>query len=133
MTHEFFEFLETWLLIYVDNMLVHTLTRRAHLEALRTLFERCKCIHIHIRKEKCSFLQQSIKTMGFVVEHNVIKPDPVKIDMLTKARAPASVQELQSFLGLVQFYRNMLPHLAHVAYPCTLLLLRITTFNGPTN
>ena len=55
--------------------------------------------------------------MGFVVEHNVIKPDPVKIDMLTKARAPASVQELQSFLGLVQFYRNMLPHLAHVAYP----------------
>ena len=114
---EFFEFLETWLLIYVDNMLVHTLTRRAHLEALRTLFERCKRINIHIRKEKCSFLQQSIKTMGFVVEHNVIKPDPVKIDMLTKARAPASVQELQSFLGLVQFYRNMLPHLAHVAYP----------------
>ena len=64
MTHEFFEFLETWLLIYVDNMLVHTLTRRAHLEALRTLFERCKRINIHIRKEKCSFLQQSIKTMG---------------------------------------------------------------------
>ena len=54
MTHEFFEFLETWLLIYiyVDNMLVHTLTRRAHLEALRTLFERCKRINIHIRKEK---------------------------------------------------------------------------------
>ena len=98
MTHEFFEFLETWLLIYVDNMLVHTLTRRAHLEALRTLFERCKRINIHIRKEKCSFLQQSIKTMGFVVEHNVIKPDPVKIDMLTKARAPASVQELQPLL-----------------------------------
>ena len=97
MTHEFFEFLETWLLIYVDNMLVHTLTRRAHLEALRTLFERCKRINIHIRKEKCSFLQQSIKTMGFVVEHNVIKPDPVKVDMITKARTPTTVHQLQSF------------------------------------
>jgi hypothetical protein len=27
------------------------------------------------------------------------------------------MEELQSFLGLTQFYRNMPPHLAHVAYP----------------
>jgi hypothetical protein len=53
--------------------------------------------------------------MGFVIEHGKIRPDPVKIDMLQRARPP--VEELQSFLGLAQFYRNMLPHLAHVAYP----------------
>ena len=55
--------------------------------------------------------------MGFVVEHNVLKPDPQKVDMISKARAPENVQELQSFLGLTQFYKNMLPHLAHVAHP----------------
>ena len=60
---------------------------------------------------------QPIKILGFVVDHNVVKPDPVKIDMLTKARAPSLVQELHSFWGLVQFYRNMLPPLAPVAYP----------------
>ena len=117
LTNEFFEFLEIWMLIYVDNMLIHTQTRKAHLEALRVVFQRCASINIHIRKDKCSFLQQSIKTMGFVVEHNVIKPDPTKIDMLQKARPPDSIEELQSFLGLVQFYRNILPHLAHLAYP----------------
>jgi hypothetical protein len=117
LTTEFFEFLETWMLIYVDNILIHTVTRAAHLKAIKTVFQKCKDINLHIRKEKCSFLKQSIKTMGYVVEHNVIKPDPSKIDMLQKARPPATVQELQSFLGLVQFYRNMLPHLAYVAYP----------------
>jgi hypothetical protein len=117
LTKEFHEFLELWMLIYVDNMLIHTDTRSQHLGALRKVFEKCAQINLHIRKEKCSFMTTSIKTMGFLVEHNVIKPDPAKIDMLKKARPPQSVQELQSFLGLTQFYRNMLPHLAHVAYP----------------
>ena len=134
MTHKFFEFLETWLLIYVDNMLVHTLTRRAHLEALRTLFERCKRINIHTRKEKCSFLQQSIKTMGFVVEHNVIKPDPVKIDMLKQKRErPHQYRHCSLFWVLFSFIEtcNHTWHMFLILF--TLLLLGITTFNGPTN
>jgi RNase H-like domain found in reverse transcriptase len=98
-------------------MLIHTSTRAAHIEAVRQVFEKCSQVNLHIRKEKCAFLQTSIKTMGFLVEHGVIKPDPSKVDMLQKARPPKNVEELQSFLGLTQFYRNMLPHLAHVAYP----------------
>ena len=60
MTHKFFEFLETWLLLYVDNMLVITLTRRAHLEALRNCLRDANELTF---TQKCSFLWQSIKTM----------------------------------------------------------------------
>jgi transposase InsO family protein len=117
LTKEFFDFLDIWMLIYVDNMLIHTSTKREHLQALKLVFQRCSVVNLHVRKEKCSFMKTSIKTMGFVVEHNVIRPDPSKIDMLQKAQPPTNVEQLQSFLGLTQFYRNMLPHLAHVAYP----------------
>ena len=42
MSYEFFDFLETWLLKYIDNLLVHTATRLDHIHALDTLFDRCK-------------------------------------------------------------------------------------------
>jgi hypothetical protein len=55
--------------------------------------------------------------MGFIVEYLSIKPDPTKVDMLNKAKQPKSVKDLQAFLGLLQFYKGMLPHLAHTAHP----------------
>ena len=57
----------------------------------------------------------------------VIKPDHLKVDMLLKALEPTTVEELQAFLGLIQFYKGMLPHLAHAAHP----LYAATTENLP--
>jgi hypothetical protein len=65
--------------------------------------------------------------MGYVVQHLCIQPDPNKVDMLTRAKQPETIQDLQSFLGLLQFYKGMLPHLAHTAHP----LYAATTANLP--
>ena len=59
---------------------------------------------------------ESIRSMGFVVEQGKVKPDPLKIDMLLNTPEPQSVADLRAYLGLLQFYREMLPHLAHTAH-----------------
>ena len=127
LSREFFEFLEVWLLIYIDNLLIYTNTWQEHLQSLKTLFQKIRYLNIKLRIEKCAFLQTVIKTMGYVVQHLCIQPDPNKIDMLNKAKQPETVQDLQSFLGLLQFYKGMLPHLAHTAHP----LYAATTANLP--
>ena len=127
LSREFFEFLEIWLLIYIDNLLVYTNSWQEHLQSLRTLFGRCRALNIKLRIEKCAFLKTIIKTMGYVVQHLSIQPDPNKVDMLCKTKQPESVQDLQSFLGLLQFYKGMLPHLAHSAH----CLYAATTANLP--
>jgi hypothetical protein len=116
MTLEFMEFLENWLMIYVDNMQIKTNTRQEHLVALEQLFLRMRNLNIKCRKEKCIFMVQSIRTMGFLVQFGLIKPDPQKIDMLRRMPEPTTKQQLKAYLGLLQFYRDMLPHLAHTAY-----------------
>ena len=116
MTLEFMEFLENWLMIYVDNMQLKTDTKEEHLVALQQLFLRMRKLNIKCRKEKCIFMVDSIRTMGFVVQHGVIKPDPQKLDMLKKMPEPSTKQQLKAYLGLLQFYRDMLPHLAHTAF-----------------
>ena len=54
--------------------------------------------------------------MGFEVREGEIRPDSYKIDMLRKPMPPKTKAELKAYLGLLQFYRGMLPHLAHTAH-----------------
>jgi hypothetical protein len=51
MTLEFMEFLENWLMTYVDNMQIKTNTRQEHLVALEQLFLRMRNLNIKCRKE----------------------------------------------------------------------------------
>ena len=84
MSLELLEFLEKWLMIYVDNFLCSTITRSEHLVALRQLFQRLRTLNVKCRREKCQFMVQSIRTMDFEVSNGIIKTDPHKIDMLRK-------------------------------------------------
>ena len=61
-------------------------------------------------------LQEELRTLGFVIKHGEIRPDPVKIQMLQNAPVPSNRKELRGFLGLLQFYRDMLPHLAFTCH-----------------
>ena len=54
-----------------------------------------------------------MRTLDFIVSHGKIEPDPTKIDILKKTPVPKTQKDLKRFLGLLQFYRHMLPHLAH--------------------
>ena len=118
MSLELLEFLEKWLMIYVDNFLLSTITKTEHLIALEQLFQRLRKLNIKGRREKCQFIVDTIRTMGFEVREGEIRPDSYKIDMLRKTMPPKTKAELKPYLdlGLLQFYRGMLPHLAHTAH-----------------
>ena len=109
-------YLDKILLIYIDNFIIHTKTEAEHLEALDKILLKCREANLHLRLEKCVFMVKEIRTLGYVISNGIIRPDPVKIQMLQNAPVPKSVRELRGFLGLLQFYRDMLPHLAHTAH-----------------
>jgi hypothetical protein len=64
------------------------MSKRGHLIHLREVFSLCKEANLHLRLEKCTFMVEEIKTLGFIISNGVIRPDPVKIDMLLKAPPP---------------------------------------------
>ena len=85
--------------------------KKEHLTRLKKTLTICRESNLHIRREKCSFLQTKIQTLGFVVSHNLIEPDPTKIDMLLKASMPHDQTSLRAFLSLLQYFTKMLVHL----------------------
>ena len=58
----------------------------------------------------------TINTLGFLVSHDLLQPDPVKIDMLMQAATPHDKTSLRAFLSLLQYFRKMLVHLSHVCH-----------------
>ena len=78
-TQEFWEFLDIFLSIYIDNMLVYTNSYEEQLEALEKILVKCRSVGLSPRREKCYFMQTAIRTMGFVVSHKTVKSDTVKI------------------------------------------------------
>lgn len=77
---------------------------------------------IKFNPDKCTIKQSSIEYFGRIVTPHGVKPDPKKVEAIVDLAAPKDKQELQSFLGTVNFISTFVPNLSqHTSAMRTLL------------
>ena len=54
--------------------------------------------------------------LGYIVDQHGVHVDPNKIQVIRDWPAPTTLTELQSFLGLANFYRKFMLGLSHIAW-----------------
>jgi hypothetical protein len=64
---------------------------------------------LKLKLSKCSFLEQSLKVLRYIVNSKGLSPDPAKIAAVRDFPIPRTVKEVQSFLGLYSYYRKFVP------------------------
>ena len=64
-------------------------------------------------------MHKSIKYLGHVLDASGLLPDHDKVEAILKAPQPQNREQLESFLGMVQYYGR------HV--------IELSTFSGPLN
>jgi len=94
------------ILIYIDNLLIHTHTREKHLEALEQVLMRLHQHHLKINLDKCLFGDKQVSYLGFTLTPNGIKPGEPKLKAIKCAAPPGDVKAIRSFVGLCNFFRN---------------------------
>ena len=57
-----------------------------------------------------------------------IKPDPIKIDAIKRMEAPSTKQELQSFLGMVNYLSSYIHHMSDLTSNLRNLLKKDSLF-----
>ncbi|XP_049519647.1 uncharacterized protein K02A2.6-like [Dermacentor silvarum] len=107
---------------YLDDILVTGKNDEEHFINLEAVLKRLLERGVRVKKEKCSFFQQDLCYLGHRIGAQGISATTEKVDALLKAPAPTDRQQLQSFLGVVNFYGKFLPNLATVAQPFFRLL-----------
>jgi hypothetical protein len=57
------------------------------------------------------------KYLGFIVDKQVLRPDPQKITAVADMSAPTNIATLRSFLGLVNYYQSFVPNMLSIRQP----------------
>jgi hypothetical protein len=109
--------LKAFCLVYIDDIIIFSRTLEEHLQHLRQVFDKLIGANIVVKPSKCHFLRPSVKFLGHIVSENSIRPDPEKVSSVHAFPVPRSVHELQSFMGLVGYYRRFVRSLSTIAAP----------------
>ena len=100
---------------YIDDVLIFSESAEEHMAHLEIVLKIMSENGLHIGVEKCSFLQTEINFLGHHISQSGICPCPKKTETISMCQVPSNLQELQSFLGSMNFYRNNIPHFAEKA------------------
>ena len=90
----------------MDDILIHS-------EDLTTLH----CHQLFLKPEKCKFDWKEIDYLGLVILCRHIGMDPVKVQGVTEWPVPMRLKEVQSFLGVVNFYQQFIKSFSDIAQP----------------
>ena len=104
--------LSEFCLVYLDDLLIFSNTYDEHLSHLSQVLNQLRDSHLYAKAEKCEFMKQEIKFLGYIVGFGKRKMDPAKVDAIRNFDSPRNPQEVRSFLGLVNFCRLHLQDLA---------------------
>ena len=108
----FHDFIETFMQVYIDDIVVKSVSYEHHLDHLRQSFERMRKHGLKMNPLKCAFFVQAGDFLGFVVHKKGIEINQNKTKAIMEAKAPSSKKELQSLLGKINFLRRFISNLS---------------------
>ncbi|KAK3531333.1 hypothetical protein QTP70_018132 [Hemibagrus guttatus] len=116
------EFLHQCILVYIDDILIYSRSLVEHRQHVAEVLGRLREFQLFLKAEKCSFHQPSVQFLGYNISSSGIQMDKGKIAAVRDWPAPATVKELQRFLGFANFYRRFISNYSSIADPLTNLL-----------
>lgn len=95
---------------FLDDVLIAAPTLQQHWERVDEVLGRLRDAGLMLQRTKCSFCQEKVEYLGFVIDRDGMHKSPDKVNAIMNLKSPANVKELKSFLGIINFYRNFIPN-----------------------
>lgn len=124
----FHDLLNKYVTIYLDDILIFSKSLNDHYNHLHEVLKRLKENRLYAKMSKCHFCVDQIEFLGHVISKDGISVDPQKVRAITEIKRPTKLSELQSFLGLVGYYRRFIANFSSIAQPLTNLTKKDTPF-----
>lgn len=118
----FKDFLQEFLVILLDDLGIHSKNRAYHIVHIRKILTLLRKHKLYAKLSKCEWFQEKIELLGHEVGINGISMCGDKLSTISEWPAPSNLKELQSFLGLANFYRRFIASFSKISLPLTKLL-----------
>lgn len=97
---------------YLDDTLVASSDMESHRAHLREVFDRLSRYGLRINVSKSVFAVKELEFLGYLIQPEGTRPLPSKVKAIAEYKRPETIQQLRTFLGMLNFYRPYLPNAA---------------------
>ncbi|KAA0049993.1 putative polyprotein [Cucumis melo var. makuwa] len=128
MNRIFHQYLDQFVIVLIDDILVYLVDREAHEEHLRIVLQILRDKQLYAKFSKCEFWLEQVVFFGHVVSAKGVSVDPQKLEAVVNWERPTSATEVRSFLGLAGYYRRFIEDFSRLALPLTALTRKNANF-----
>ena len=92
--------------VYVDDLLITSSNWEEHCTRVERVLEKLSMNNVTLKLEKSKLIAEEVQFLGFNLSRQGITPSTDKIDAIQRFPTPKNKKQLQSFLGICNYYRK---------------------------
>ncbi|GJW76425.1 putative reverse transcriptase domain-containing protein [Tanacetum coccineum] len=122
-------YLDKFMIVFIDDILIYSKTQEDHVEHLRLVLGLLKKEKLYAKFSKYEFWLREVQFLRHVINGNRIHVDPSKIEAVKNWKAPRTLTEVHSFLGLAGYYRRIIENFSKIVKSLTILIQKCKVFD----
>jgi hypothetical protein len=128
MNKVFMEYLDKFVAVFIDDILIFSKMKEEHEKHLRLVLDKLRSNKLYAKFSKCKFWLTQVAFLGHVISAGGVSVDPLKVKDVLNWMPPTIASEIQNFLGLAGYYRRFINDFSKIAKPMTKLVEKSKAF-----
>jgi hypothetical protein len=129
MNKVFMEYLDKFIVVFIDDILIFSKMEEQHEKHIRLVLVMLRSNKLHTKFSKCEFWLTEVAFLEHVISAGGVSVDPSKVKDILNWMPPTNASEIQSFLGLARYYHRFIKDLSKIVKPMMNYLRRTRTLN----
>ena len=109
------EYLDVFVIAYLDDILVFSKTEAEHIEHNKKVLQKLREAKVTLKLKKCEFHVQETSFLGYTISPDGLGMEDDKVKAILDWPTPTCVKDVQSYLGLANYYRKLVPQFSKYA------------------
>jgi hypothetical protein len=128
MNSVFMDYLDKFIVVFIDDILVYSLNEQEHEEHLRKVLKRLRDCQLYAKLSKCEFWISEVLFLSHIINRDKLDVDLKKVAAILDWKAPKDVKGIKSFIGMADYYRRFIEGFSKIARLMTVLLAKKVEF-----
>jgi hypothetical protein len=116
--HQVFrQFLDDFVLVFLDDILIYSKTLEEHEEHVRRVLEVLRKEKLYAKESKCELFKTEVEFLGHLVGRGGVRMMEDKVKAVAEWPVPSKVGHVRAFLGTAGYYRKFIKDFSSIAAP----------------